>query len=64
MELPGPLGQFGVSACSVTEAADTESMYSQVTGLPTRASIPRKPVNLRAIVERGPSLSRISGTTG
>jgi len=65
------LGKLGVSpgqsgsqyARSVTEAADTESMYSQVTGLPPRAPVPRKPVNMRVIVERGPSLSRFSGTT-
>lgn len=50
-------------ARSVTEAADTESMYSQVTGRPPRAPVPRKPVNLRGIVERGPSLARFSGTT-
>lgn len=58
---PGqPSSQY---ARSMTEAADTESMYSQVTGLPPRAPVPRKPVNLRAIVERGPSVSRFSGTT-
>ena len=50
-------------ARSVTEAADTESMYSQVTGRPPRAPVPRKPVNLRGIVERGPSSTRFSGTT-
>ena len=43
---------------------DTESLYSQVTGVPPRAPVPRKPVNMRNIVERGPSRSsRISGTT-
>jgi hypothetical protein len=60
---PGPGQPSSQYARSVTEAADTESMYSQVTGLPPRAPVPRKPVNLRAIVERGPSASRFSGTT-
>ena len=42
---------------------DTESLYSQVTGVPPRAPVPRKPVNMRNIVERGPSQSsRFSGT--
>lgn len=44
-------------------AADTESLYSQVTGLPPRAPVPRKPVNMRGILERGPSSSRFSGAT-
>jgi hypothetical protein len=44
--------------------ADTESLYSQVTGVPPRAPIPRKPVNMRNIIERGPSQSsRFSGTS-
>jgi hypothetical protein len=44
--------------------ADTESLYSQVTGVPPRAPVPRKPVNMRNIIERGPSQSsRFSGTT-
>jgi len=43
---------------------DTESLYSQVTGVPPRAPVPRKPVNMRNVVERAPSRSsRISGTT-
>jgi hypothetical protein len=33
---------------------DTESLYSQVTGVPPRAPVPRKPVNMRNIVERKP----------
>lgn len=41
--------------------ADTESLYSQMTGVPPRAPVPRKPVNMRNIIERGPS--RFSGTT-
>jgi hypothetical protein len=44
--------------------ADTESLYSQVTGMPPRAPVPRKPVNMRNIVERGPSQSsRFTGAT-
>ena len=40
---------------------DTESLYSQVTGVPPRAPVPRKPVNMRNIVERKPSqLSQFS----
>lgn len=47
-----------------SEAGETESLYSQVTGLPTRAPVPRQPVNSRAVVERRPSSSsRFSGTT-
>ncbi len=38
---------------------DTESLYSQVTGLPSRAPVPRKPVNLRGVI----TPSRFSGTT-
>jgi hypothetical protein len=42
--------------------ADTESLYSQVTGVPPRAPIPRKPVNMHNTIERGPSQSsRFSG---
>jgi len=40
---------------------DTESFYSQVTGLPPRAPAPRQPVNMRS-VERA-SEARYSGTT-
>jgi hypothetical protein len=55
----------GGGAGARSEAGDTESLYSQVTGLPPRAPVPRQPVNLRAIVERRPSSSssRFSGTT-
>jgi len=43
---------------------DTESLYSQVTGVPPRAPVPRKPVNMRNIVERAPSQSsQFLGTT-
>ncbi|KAH9010792.1 insulin-like growth factor binding protein [Lactarius pseudohatsudake] len=40
---------------------DTDSFYSQVTGLPPRAPAPRQPVNMRS-VER-PASARYSGTT-
>ena len=40
---------------------DADSFYSQVTGLPPRAPVPRQPVNLRG-VERARSV-RYSGTT-
>jgi hypothetical protein len=43
---------------------DTESLYSQVTGVPPRAPVPRKPVNMRNIVERKPSQSSYFSGTG
>ena len=71
------LGQLGVGPPSAGTSAlpsryarsrrlsatggDTESFYSQVTGLPPRAPAPRQPVNMRS-VERA-SEARYSGTT-
>ena len=45
-----------------TGVGETDSFYSQVTGLPPRAPIPRQPVNTRN-VERNSDSWRYSGTT-
>jgi len=45
-----------------TGVGDTDSFYSQVTGLPPRAPVPRQPLNTRN-VERNSDSWRYSGTT-
>jgi hypothetical protein len=45
-----------------TGVGEADSFYSQVTGLPPRAPMPRQPVNTRN-VERNPDSWRYSGTT-
>ena len=45
-----------------TGVGDTDSYYSQVTGLPPRAPVPRQPVNARNL-ERNSDSWRYSGTT-
>ncbi|KAI9462527.1 insulin-like growth factor binding protein [Russula earlei] len=57
---PVPSQYAGSRQLSVT-GGDADSFYSQVTGLPPRAPVPRQPVTTRG-VERAKSL-RYSGTT-
>lgn len=62
-EALGP-SHYAPRSVVVGSEVDTESLYSQVTGVPPRAPVPRKPVNMRDIVERKPSQSsQFSGTT-
>jgi hypothetical protein len=53
--------QYARSRRFSAAGGDTDSFYSQVTGLPPRAPVPRQPVSVRR-VERAGSL-RNSGTT-
>ena len=60
--LPPPLHYARSRRLSATEGGDTDSFYSQVTGLPRRVPVPRQPVDTRG-VELDRESWRYSGTT-